>query len=177
MKTARRWRNLVVAGMALAVVMAGAAQSARAGWTYVNKTVRVPYTYYVWETQTRYRTVMRPVEHVVYREEVRAYTTYEEDGRFGVRSYFDSGGNWSIGLSLRPAKVAVTRYRTVRVPVVTTRYEEVREPYTVRVRVQKTGYREVIERVRVWQPAPAPAPTRPTAARDRGSSSRTTRRR
>ena len=83
--------------------------------------VKVRYTYYVWETRTRYRWVTKPVTTTSYRTEWR--TTRER--------YRDWRGRWRIRYRRKP----------VRVPFRKTVYKKVRQRYTVRIRVKKTGYR------------------------------------
>lgn len=83
--------------------------------------VKVPYTYYVWETRTSYRLVTKPVTTTSYRYEWR--TTQER--------YRDWRGQWKMK----------RQRKLVKVPFKKTVYKKVRQQYTDRVRVKKTGYR------------------------------------
>jgi len=141
-----------VAILASAMVFAGTAGTALAASRYIRKVVRVPYTYYAWETQTRYRTVRKPVRELTYRWEQRAVTTYHTESRWAAELYFDANGHAHTRSVLRPVRVPRVGYETVRVPVWTMRYKLVREPYTVRTRVKKTGYRTRTKLVRAPQP-------------------------
>ena len=108
---------------------------------WIRKHVKVPFTYYEWETQTRYRTVRRPVTRTYYRTERRLVTTYVSEFRWVPVRYRGRRGRMRTRYVWREVRVPRQTYRWVRVPYQRTRYELVREPYTVRVRVAKTGYR------------------------------------
>jgi len=108
---------------------------------WIRKHVKVPYTYYEWETQTRYRTVRRPVTRTYYRTERRLVTTYVSEYRWVPVHYRGPHGRMRTRYVWQEVRVPRQTYRMVRVPYQETRYELVREPYTVRVRVAKRGHR------------------------------------
>ncbi|MFW6107586.1 MAG: hypothetical protein ACOC70_00165 [bacterium] len=104
--------------------------------------VRVPYTYYVWETRTHYRSVRRAVEVCEYRLEKRETTDYVTRRRWVEETYFDEDADeFKTRLVLKVIREPVTTVEYVRVPVYRTVYRTVREPYTVRIRVARRGWR------------------------------------
>ena len=60
MNGSRMTRNVAMFALML-IGLSFAGQAAFAGFKWVVREVRVPYTYYAYETQTRYRTVRRRV--------------------------------------------------------------------------------------------------------------------
>ena len=144
----------IVIGLVLVALLASLGATASAATRYVERTVRVPYTYYEWETVTRYRTVRRAVTRTRYRLERRVETTYETRRRPIARSRVRFWGIFGRGRIFVEVRVPVETVVTVRVPYEETVYEDVEEPYTERIRVERTGYRLVTRRVAVQIPAP-----------------------
>jgi len=141
-------RLAVLAAMVLGFL--GLSQgTASAGFRWAIRTVRAPYTYYDWETQTRYRTVRKAVERTYYRTERRAVTEYRYQWKQVPERYRDRAGHLRTRRVRKQVRVPYTVYRNVQVPYTKTVYEWVTEPYTVRVRVLKTGYRAATRRVAV----------------------------
>ena len=128
---------------------------ASAGVTWVLRPVQVPYTYYVWETQTRYRTVRQPVTRTRYRWDRVEEVTYKTLRDWGRIEWTDEHGCKHVRYGWRSTRVPKKTYRWVRVPYEEVICEEVREPYTVRVRVARTGHREETRWVAVRTAAPS----------------------
>jgi len=144
----------IVIGLVLVTLLASLGATASAATRYVERTVRVPYTYHEWETVTRYRTVRRAVTRTRYRLERRVETTYETRRRPIARSRVRFWGIFGRGRIFVEVRIPVETVVTVRVPYEETVYEDVEEPYTERIRVRRTGYRLVTRRVAVHIPAP-----------------------
>ena len=128
-------------------------QRAQGATKWVKKIVSVPYTYYEYETQTRYRLVRKAFTVTEYRYETRAVTTYRyERQRVAVEVPGRCHGVTRIKYVWKDVKVPETTYETVRVPYQKTVYKTVSEPYYVRVRVERTGYRDEVQWVKVYVP-------------------------
>ena len=144
-------------GITFLIVILGSlfitAQRAQADSEWVKKIVSVPYTYYDYETQTRYRLVRKAFTVTEYRHERRAVTTYRyERQRVAVEVPTGRCGVTRIKHVWKDVKVPETTYETIRVPYEKTVYKTVREPYYVRVRVARTGYRSEAQWVKVHVP-------------------------
>ena len=148
MNGSRMRRNVAVFALML-VGLSLASQAAFAGFKWVVREVRVPYTYYAYETQTRYRTVRRRVVRTEYRTEQRSVVEYTRERKLVEEPYFDIWGVRRVRYVWKTIRVPHEVWRTVRVPVETVAYETVREPYTVRVKVAHTRYRTEHHRVAV----------------------------
>jgi hypothetical protein len=144
----------IVIGLVLVTLLASLGATASAATRYVKRTVRVPYTYHEWETVTRYRTVRRAVTRTRYRLERRIETTYETRRRPIARSRVRFWGIFGRGRVFVEVRIPVETVVLVRVPYEETVYEDVEEPYTERIRVERTGYRLVTRRIVVEIPAP-----------------------
>jgi hypothetical protein len=142
----------MVAGMMLALGFAG--RTASAGVRWVLQEVRVPYTYYTYETETRYRTVTRRVVRTEYRTERRREIEYITERRLVEEPYIGIHGRRRIRQVWKTVRIPQEVWKTVRVPVEVVSYETVREPYTVQVRVAHTGYRVEHHRVAVQVGSP-----------------------
>ena len=144
-------------GITFLVVMLGClfstGQQAQAGTKWVEKIVSVSYTYYEYETQTRYRLVQKAFIVTEYRYERRDVTTYRyEQQRVAVEMPSHRHGISLIKYVWKDVKVPYTTSEMVRVPYEKTVYKTVSEPYHVRVRVEKTGYRSEVQWVKVQVP-------------------------
>ena len=129
---------LAVLTVALGGFLAGSASGAasieiRAG--------RTPYRYSVWEEVTRYRYVRRPVTKTFYRTERQLVTTYETVRRRELVHCRGPHGRWISKYIWREVRVPRRTWRAVDVPYEKTVIELVREPYTVRVLVERIGHR------------------------------------
>jgi hypothetical protein len=135
-----------------AIGLAGGRALADVKW--VETTVRVPYTYYAWETQTQYQSVQRPVTVTRYRMEQQLVTTMALQKRLIAEEYRDAYGYKHTRYRWETTEIPVQEYRWVRVAYTETVMQWVTEPYTVRVRVERTGYRSEtrVVAVRSWEP-------------------------
>jgi len=140
MNALRTARAMVLAALTVALsgFLAGSASGAagleiRAG--------RIPYRYHVWEEVTKYRYVRRPVTKTFYRTERRLVTTYETVRRRELVRRRGPRGRWITKYVWREVRVPRRTWRTVKVSYERTVIEVVREPYTVRTRVERIGYR------------------------------------
>ena len=128
-------------------------QRAEAATKWVQKTVSVPYTYYEYETQTRYRLVRKAFTVTEYLYERRAVTTYRYERQRVAVFCCTYRGLDRFKYVWKDVRVPETTYETVRVPYQRTVYKTIREPYLVRVRVERTGYRNEVQWVKVYVPA------------------------
>ena len=133
--------RMMVVGLMLATMMAAFGGKASAAVKYVERVVRVPYTYYEWETVTKYRTVRQPVTKTFYRTERRVVTTYETRRKRVARSRVRFRGVFGRGHIWIDVQVPIEVVAHVRVPYEEVVYEEVEVAYTERVRVERIGYR------------------------------------
>ena len=141
--------------LASVVVLAGfAARRASGAVTWVQRTERVPYTYYVWEEQTRCRTVRKAVTQVYYRTEQQRVTRYRTERKLVKEWYYDLWGDLRSRYVWQTVRIPYETYCSVRVPCTRVVYERVEEPYTVRVRVAKAGFRLETKMVAVRSCAP-----------------------
>lgn len=125
-------------------------QHAQADIRWEKKIVSVPYTYYEYETQTRYQLVQKAVTVMDYRYERRAVTTYRyERRRVAVEIPSRRRGVTRVRYVWKNVRVPETTYETIRVPCEKTVYKTVRRPYRLRVRVERTGYRSEAQWVKV----------------------------
>jgi hypothetical protein len=173
MNGSRMTRNVAMFAMML-IGLSFAGQAAFAGFKWVVREVRVPYTYYAYETRTRHRTVTRRVVHTTYRTEQRSTIEYARERKLVEEPYFDIWGVRRVRYVWTTVRTPHEVWRTVRIPVETVRYETCREPYTVRVRVARTGYRTERKRVAVRIGSPKFSISLGTnlgGSRDRGRSS------
>ncbi|MCK5114199.1 MAG: hypothetical protein KAR11_05490 [Phycisphaerae bacterium] len=150
-------RTTLQYGIMFLVLIAGflfiTEQRAEASTKWVKKVVSVPYTYYDYETQIRYRTVRKAFTVIEYRYERRAVTTYRyERQRVAIERPGRRRGVTKIRYVWKDVEVPVTTYERVRVPYERTVYRTVREAYKVRVRVKRTGYRNEVQWVKVHVP-------------------------
>ena len=135
----RTWTSLALIGAMTLGCLGLSQRPASADTKWAIRVGNAPQTYYVWETETRYRTVRRAVEHTYYRTERRAFTEYRLEWRSVLEHYRGRFGRPRTRQVRRQVRVPYTVYRDVRVPYTRTTYEWVREPYTVRRRVLKTA--------------------------------------
>jgi len=144
-----KWAILTVAAVVALGWTTFAVEDASASTRWELRAVSVPYTYYVYETRTLYRTETQPVTETRYRTERQVETTYTTEWERVKVTYYDIFGHKQTRYDWRKVQVPRETVRYVQVPYTHTTYVQVQVPYTERIRVARTGHRTEMRQVQI----------------------------